>query len=77
MFTLFINGLVSYLQSKFNRGIFVTTEIPDLLARMFANDVACFADTIVGLQRLLNEPQRFFNSVGIYIYIYIYIYQFR
>ena len=27
----------------------------------------CFADTIVGLQRFLNELQRFCNSVGIYI----------
>ena len=67
IFTLFINDLVSYLESKLNRGIFVTTEIPDLLALMFADDVACFADTIVGLQRFLNELQRFCNSVGIYI----------
>ena len=49
--TLFINDLVSYLESKFNRGVFVTTEIPDLLVLMFADGVACFADTIVGLQR--------------------------
>ena len=34
---------------------------------MFADDVACFADTIVGLQRFLNELQRFCNSVGICI----------
>ena len=34
---------------------------------MFADDVACFADAIVGLQRFLNELQRFCNSVGIYI----------
>ena len=48
-----------------NRGIFVTTEIPDLFALMFADDVSCFADTVVGLQRLLNELEIFCKSIGI------------
>ena len=67
IFTLFIIDLVSYLESKLNRGIFVTTEISEMLALMFADDVSCFADTIVGLQRFLNELQRFCNSLSIYI----------
>ena len=65
IFTLFINDLISYLESKLNRGIFVTTEIPDLLGLMFADDVSCFADTVVGLQRILNELETFCKSVGI------------
>ena len=65
IFTLFINDLISYLESKLNRGIFVTTEIPDLLGLMFADDVSCFADTVVGLQRILNELEIFCKSVGI------------
>ena len=65
IFTLFISDLISYLESKLNRGIFVTTEIPDLFALMFADDVSCFADTVVGLQRLLNELEIFRKSIGI------------
>ena len=37
----------------------------DLLALMFADDVSCFADTVVGLQRLLNELEIFCKSTGI------------
>lgn len=65
IFTLFINDLILYLESKFNRGIFVTTGVRDLLALMFADDVSCFADTVIGLQRLLNELSIFCKSVGI------------
>lgn len=67
IFTLFINDLILYLESKFNRGIFVTTGVTDLLALMFADDVSCFADTVIGLQRLLNELSIFCKSVGICI----------
>ena len=34
---------------------------------MFADDVSCFADTVVGLQRLLNELSVFCKSVGLHI----------
>ena len=37
-----------------------------MLALMFADDVACFAETVVGFQRFLNELGRFCNSVDIY-----------
>ena len=43
----------------------VTTEIPDLFALMFADDVSGFADTVVGLQSLLNELEIFCKSIGI------------
>ena len=59
--------MVSYLESKFNRGIFITTDKPDLLTLMFADDASCFADTVVGLQRLLNELDFFDKSVELYI----------
>ena len=65
IFTLFINDLKTYLETKLNRGIFVTTEIPDLLGLIFADDVSCFADTVVGLQRVLNELEIFCNSVSV------------
>ena len=67
IFSLFINDLISYLESKLNQGIFITTDIDDVLTLMFADDVSCFADTVVGLQRLLNELSVFCKSVGLHI----------
>lgn len=67
IFSLFINDLVSYLHSEFNQGIFVTNDIPDLLTLMFADDVSCFADNVVKLQRLINAIARFCKSVGMEI----------
>ena len=42
MFSLFINDLIKYLELKRNRGISVSTEISDLLASMFADDISIF-----------------------------------
>ncbi|MCG7892781.1 MAG: reverse transcriptase family protein, partial [Candidatus Thiodiazotropha endolucinida] len=64
IFSLFINDLISYLRSQCDRGIFVSNQIEDLLALMFADDVASFSDSIIGLQRQINCIQRFCNSVG-------------
>ena len=64
IFSLFINDLVSYLKQKCDRGIFVTNHIQDLLALMFADDVACFSDSIVRLQQQINYIQRFCEAVG-------------
>ena len=46
IFSLFINDLISYLKTECDRGIFVTDQIEDLIALMFADDVACFSDTM-------------------------------
>ena len=70
IFSLFINDLISYLESKLNQGIFVTTDINDVLTLMFADDVSCFADSVAGLKRLLNELEIFCKSVGLYINFY-------
>ena len=55
IFSLFINDLIFYQKSKLNQGIFVTTDINDVLTLMFTDDVSCFADSVVRLQRLLKE----------------------
>ena len=67
MFSIFINDLIKYLETKFNRGIFVTTDIPELLTLMFAGDSAGFSDSVIGLQRLINEIETFCKSDGIEI----------
>lgn len=51
LFSLFINDLISYLRSQCDRGIFVSNQILDLLALLFADDVASFSESIVRLQQ--------------------------
>ena len=64
IFSLFINDLVDYIRSESDSGIFITNDIEDLFALMFADDVSCFSDTVVRLQRLINLIEKFCNAVG-------------
>ena len=61
MFSLFINNLIKYLELKLTRAIFGSTEISDLLAIIFADDISIFflSDTVTCLQRLINEIEIF------------------
>ena len=63
IFSLFINDLISYIKSECNRGTFVTQQIEDIFALMFADDVASFSDTNIRLQHQINYIQRFYLSV--------------
>ena len=68
IFSLFINDLISYIKSECNRGIFVTQQIEDVFALLFADDVASFSDTIkIGLQHQINCIERFCLSVGMHL----------
>ncbi|MEW8544974.1 MAG: reverse transcriptase family protein, partial [Candidatus Thiodiazotropha sp.] len=62
IFSLFINDLVSYLRSNCDNGVFVSNEIEDILALMFADDVSSFSDTLVRLQRQINLIENFCKS---------------
>ena len=66
IFSLFINDLVSFLESRCNHGIFVTNEIPDVLTLMFADDTddASFSDTVARLQKLIDFIAQFCKLVG-------------
>ena len=64
IFSLYINDLVSFLESRCNHGIFVTNEIPDVLTLMFADDVASFSDTVACLQKLIDLIAQFCKIVG-------------
>ena len=63
-FSLFINDLVVYLKSKTDHNIFVSNDIDHLIALMFADDVSCFSDTVVRLQRFIDLIDTFCKSVG-------------
>ena len=51
IFSLFINDLISYLRSESDSGVFISNEIEYIMALMFADDISCFADTVVRLKR--------------------------
>ena len=59
LFCLFINDLHTYLQEQCDQGVFVTEDIADLFALMFADDVASFADTVFRLQQQINCIESF------------------
>ena len=59
IFSLFITDLISYIKSECNRGIFVSQQIEDIFALMFADDVASFSDTIIRLQHQINCKKDF------------------
>ena len=67
IFSLFINDFVSYLKSECDRGIFVSEQIEDIFALMFADDVASFSDTIIRLQHQINCIERFCLSIGMHL----------
>ena len=51
IFSLFINDLVKYIRQTFETGIFVSQDIEELYAFMFADDVSRFADTVRNFQQ--------------------------
>ena len=50
-----------------NNGIFVTNDIESLLTLMFADDVSCFSDTVIRLQKMIDLIGQFCKSVGMEI----------
>ena len=56
--------MISYLRAESDRGILISNDIEDVVALMFADDVTCFSDTIIHLQRLINLIEQFCKSVG-------------
>ena len=68
IFCLFINDLVAYLWAECNnRGIVITNDIEDILALLFGDDVSCFSDTVMRLQKMVDLIGKFCKSVGMEI----------
>jgi len=63
IFSLFLNDLTLYLRQECDRGIFVSNEIPDLLALLYADDVSSFNDTVLQLQKQLDMISTFCDFV--------------
>ena len=63
IFSLFINDLVSYLRQECNYGIFVSEDTDELIALMYADDIANFADTVARLQKQIDILSTFCHCV--------------
>ena len=63
IFNLCINDLICHLRKTCN-SVFITTDIPYSLCSLFADDVACEADTVHNLQLQLNVVSEFCNLYG-------------
>jgi hypothetical protein len=59
--------LSTFLRNAGHRGIFITEQIHDIICILFADDVACCADTAAELQSQLNSINEFCNTTGMQI----------
>ena len=55
---------MEYLRQKCITGIFVSNNIEDILALLFADDVSCVSDTVLCIQQQLNAIHRYCQTVG-------------
>ena len=55
LFSFFINELIIELTNSNYHGIQLSPDLIELFCLLFADDVALFSDSIIGLQRLLNK----------------------
>ncbi|MEW8546755.1 MAG: reverse transcriptase family protein, partial [Candidatus Thiodiazotropha sp.] len=64
LFSLFINELITDIKSKCSNGIFITQDISDIYALLYADDIANCADTVISLQSQLNLVESFCARTG-------------
>ena len=64
LFSLFINELSILLHEKCNYGIFIDSDIEDIICLIFADDVANCAETVNRLQQQINAVDQFCKDFG-------------
>jgi hypothetical protein len=64
LFVQFINVYINMLDSGGCKGIFISEELPNLLALMYADDIGNMTDTVGRLQAILNELATFCKKFG-------------
>ena len=64
LFSLFINELIADIKAKCPNGIFITQDISDIFALLYADDIANCADTVFSLQQQLQRIEMFCNKTG-------------
>ena len=61
LFSLFINELIVDIKANCPNGIFITQDISDIFALLYADDIANCADTVFSLQQQLQHIEMFCN----------------
>jgi hypothetical protein len=64
MFTFYLNELIERVNNSEIRGIFVTEECPGLCMLCYADDIANCSDTVLQLQKQINEIHNFCIKYG-------------
>ena len=64
LFSLFINKLIVDIKANCSNGIFITQDISDIFALLYADDTANCADTVFSLQQQLQRIEMFCNKTG-------------
>ena len=64
LFSLFINELIVDIKANCHNGIFITQDISDIFALLYADDIANCADTVFSLQQQLQRIEIFCNKTG-------------
>lgn len=59
LFSLFINKLIVDIKANCPSGIFITQDISDIFALLYADDIANCADTVLALQQQLQRIELF------------------
>ena len=69
LFSIFINEFASLVENSGIKGVQLVPELTEILLLMFADDIALIADTVQGLQSLLNVLYDFCTNKGLIINI--------
>ena len=64
LFTQFLNEYSKLLDREGCNGVFISEELPNLLALMYADDIGNMADTVGRLQQILNKLALFCKQFG-------------
>ena len=64
IFALYINDLVTHLKRHCGSGIFISNQVEEIQALMFADDIATVAETAWKLQTQINRIYEFCESTG-------------
>ena len=64
LFSVFINELIVDIKVHCPNGIFITQDISDMFALLYADDIANCADTVISLQRQLQRIELFCTKTG-------------
>ena len=67
IFCLLMNDLIDYMKNTFENGIFISNEIDDIMALLYADDLSSVGETANRLQRQINCISDYCDSINMKI----------